>query len=183
MIAVESVIIWVWDPTKELTFDEQEVHEDGGRPQVEIILDRPLRGDPHMDEKMYCRQGLCRRACEDLSDRGGCMVAQIVETVTRRARKDIPGQKRVRVSTEVPRFKPEEVCRQFDEMSEDWRDRGITTRMCAAFCDNNNIALRVLYKNSLVYKSEIERHDVPIIVDHPREPRLLLRQEVRHSSQ
>ena len=36
-----------------------------------------------MDELMYCRQGLCSIACMDLTDRGGCIVAQIAETVMR----------------------------------------------------------------------------------------------------
>ena len=41
-IAVESVIIWVWDTTRELTFDEQIVDvAPGAAPRVEILLDRP----------------------------------------------------------------------------------------------------------------------------------------------
>ena len=48
---------------------------------VEILLDRPLRGMPCIAEKMYGRQGLCAIACMDLSDKGGCTLAQIVETV------------------------------------------------------------------------------------------------------
>ena len=106
-ISIESVIIWVWNALMTITFDEQVVSEDDGQPEVEVILDRPLRGEPYMDEQMYCRQGLCSIACMDITG-GGCVVAQIAETVMRRVRKDIPGQwPRVRVVNEVPRFKPQ----------------------------------------------------------------------------
>ena len=44
---------------------------------------------PCIDEKMYGRQGLCPIACVDLSDKGGCMLAQIVETVQQRIRTDV----------------------------------------------------------------------------------------------
>jgi hypothetical protein len=76
-ISIESVIIWVWNALMTITFDEQVVSEDDGQPEVEVILDRPLRGEPYMDEQMYCRQGLCSIACTDLADRDGCIVAQI----------------------------------------------------------------------------------------------------------
>ena len=46
-----------------------------------------------MDEQMYCRQCLCRIACEDLSDKDGCVVAQIVETVTQERRVKVSGKK------------------------------------------------------------------------------------------
>ena len=82
-IAIESAIVWVWDESKEITFDEQvfrHLHGDG-QPLIETLLDRPLLGLPYIDEKMYGRQGLSKIACVDLTDRGGCVVAQIVETV------------------------------------------------------------------------------------------------------
>ena len=34
------------------------------------------------------------------------------------------------------------------------------------FCERNNLALRVLYKNAVIYKSHSERHDQPVIVYH-----------------
>jgi hypothetical protein len=57
--------------------------------RVEILMDRPLRGTPCIFEKMYGRQGLSSVACMDLSDKGGCMLAQIVETVRTKTRKDV----------------------------------------------------------------------------------------------
>ena len=82
-IAIESAVVWVWDESKEIAFDEQvfrHLHGDG-QPLIETLLDRPLLGLPYIDEKMYGRQGLSKIACMDLTDRGGCVVAQIVETV------------------------------------------------------------------------------------------------------
>ena len=82
-IATESALIWCFDPDGEITFDEENVrhlHADEN-PMVEALLDRPLLGVPCSAERMYARMGLCSSASLDLTDRGGCMVAQIVETV------------------------------------------------------------------------------------------------------
>ena len=76
---------------------------------MEVIMDRPLRGTPYVDENMYCRQGLCSIACVDLMDRGSYLLVNIVETVDKRGQRDVKvpwGAKRRRVETEVPRFKP-----------------------------------------------------------------------------
>ncbi|NBU41515.1 MAG: hypothetical protein EBS51_12085, partial [Planctomycetia bacterium] len=82
-IATESSLIWCFDPDGEITFDEEVVrhlHADEN-PMVEALLDRPLLGVPCSAERMYARMGLCSIASQDCTDRGGCMVAQIVETV------------------------------------------------------------------------------------------------------
>jgi len=180
-IAVESTLIWVWDPTREITFNEQIV-EGGDQPQTEIIMDRPLRGDPCIDDRMYGRQGLCKIASLDLTNQGGCVVAQIVETVKQKVRREVkttePSAKRMRVREEQPRFKPEEVASEFDIIfkdfagkppyategkSENWRDIGITSSMCARFCEKHDIGLKVLYKNAIIYKNTVAR-ERPIIV-------------------
>ena len=178
-IAVESTLIWVWDPTREITFDEQIVEGDE-HPHTEILMDRPLRGDPCIDDRMYGRQGLCKIACLDLTDQGGCVVAQIAETVKHKIRREIkttePNAKRMRVREEQPRFKPEEVAKEFDIIFEDfadkppyttegksWRDIGVTSSMCARFCEKHDIGLRVLYKNAIIYKN-IVAHERPVIV-------------------
>ena len=210
-IAVESVIIWCWDESKELTFDEQIVRHLHGdeQPLVEALLDRPLLGVPCVDEKMYGRQGLCPIAALDLTDRGGCMVAQIVETVKttrkvttpehgRTAGKKVGGSQQGgkdtraavgrqdnRIRMEVPRFTAEQVTKQFDEIFAElypgdavdeeeaaadlvepqrsapyeyagWREVGVTTKMCSAFCDRNQIGLRVLYKNTVIWKNDVD---------------------------
>ena len=40
-----------------------------------------------------------------------------------------------------------------------WREKGITTTMCAEFCNRHTIALRVLYKSAIIYKNDVDnRH-------------------------
>jgi hypothetical protein len=84
VIAIFSDVVWVWNTAMEITFDEQVAHPDGA---VEVLLDRPLLGRPCMDDRMYARQGLSKIACLNLTDRDGCMAAQIVATVKKRARR------------------------------------------------------------------------------------------------
>ena len=204
-IAIESTIIWVWDETKETTFDEQvfrHLHGDG-QPLIETLLDRPLLGLPYIDEHMYGRQGLFKLACVDLTDRGGCVVAQIVETVTEPRKVAKPGAQKggkdTRVRERVPRFTKEQVFAEFDAIfaelfpgeavNEDdfeaglveaqrpepyqfdgWQGVGITTRMVSTFCDRNKIGLRVLYKNAVIFKNDVDTreggHDKSVIVYH-----------------
>jgi hypothetical protein len=60
-IARESAIIWVWDDSTEINFDElvvRHLHADEV-PEVEALLDRPLLGVPCVAERMYGRMGLC----------------------------------------------------------------------------------------------------------------------------
>ena len=49
-----------------------------------------------------------------------------------------------------------------------WREVGPTTTMVSMFCDRNKIGLRVLYKNAVIFKNDIDTHgvghDKPIIV-------------------
>ena len=93
-IVAESTIIWVWDRSKEITFDEQiyrHLHSDE-QPLVETLMDRPLLGLPCVDEHMYGRQGLCPIACLDLTDRGGCMAAQIVATLKQTIKVTVEGK-------------------------------------------------------------------------------------------
>ena len=63
----------------------------------------------------------------DLSDKGGCVVAQIVETMRAKTKRDMkciqtpkqePGKprKRPRVTEERPRFTPEQVAAEFDDI-------------------------------------------------------------------
>jgi hypothetical protein len=158
VVAIFSDVVWVWNTAKEITFDEQVVQPDGA---VEVLLDRPLLGRPCIDNRMYARQGLSKIACLDLTDRDGCMAAQIVETVKKRVKvpcKDsrVGGADR-RIRVQVPRFGPEEVRRQFDEIFAEmypgeavdyledeepqrdapyqyagWLEIGVTTRMCTS---------------------------------------------------
>ena len=119
-VQIDSVIVWVWDESEPITFDEQIFrHMYGeGAPIIETLLDRPLLGLPHIDEHMYNRDGLSKIACLDLTDRGGCVVAQIVELVTKK--KNIPapggqkGGKDLRKQVQVPRFTPQQVTIEFD---------------------------------------------------------------------
>jgi hypothetical protein len=123
-VAIESTIVWVWDESQPITFDEQifrHLHSDE-EPLIETLLDRPLLGLPYIDELMYGREGLSKIACADLTDRGGCVVAQIVELVSKRVNKKIPvpgGQqggkdKGIQMQVQVPRFTPEQVTAEFD---------------------------------------------------------------------
>ena len=204
-IAIDSTIVWVWDETKEITFDEQifrHLHGDD-QPLIETLLDRPLLGLPYIDEKMYGRQGLAKIACMDLTDRGGCVVAQIVETVKKTEKVAQPGSRKggkdTRIRQQVPRFTPVQVAAEFDiifgelipgeAVDEDdfevgyveaqrpqpyqfagWRDVGITTKMVSSFCDRNKIGLRVLYKNAVIFKNDVDTraggHDKSVIVYH-----------------
>ena len=81
VIAIESKVIWVWDEDAVITFDEQIFRHVYSQevPLIETLLDRPLLGLPYIDELMYGRQGLSKLASLDLTDRGGCVVAQIYE--------------------------------------------------------------------------------------------------------
>ena len=157
---------------------------------------------------MYNRDGLAKIASMDLTDRGGCVVAQIVELVTKEKVQKIAkagarkGGKdtRQRIRTQVPRFTPQQVANEFDKVfaelypgdavSEDdvdaglvevqrpypyqfagWQEVGVTTKMVAAFCERQTIALRVLYKNTVIFKNDVEvngsgAHTKPVIVYH-----------------
>ena len=92
-VQIDSVIIWVWDESAPITFDEQIFRHVYGQedPIIETLLDRPLLGLPYIDQHMYNRDGLAKIACMDLTDRGGCVVAQIAELVTKKKNVPAPG--------------------------------------------------------------------------------------------
>jgi hypothetical protein len=81
IIAIESKVVWCWNEDREITFDEQIFRHIYSQetPTIETLLDRPLLGLPYIDELMYGRQGLSKLALLDLTDRSGCVVAQIYE--------------------------------------------------------------------------------------------------------
>ena len=54
-VIFEYEIILCWDQSRELVYSEQIVHPDR---HVEVIIDRPLRGVPIVDESMYNQHGL-----------------------------------------------------------------------------------------------------------------------------
>ena len=83
-VAIDSELVWVWDEAQVLTFSEQVFRHMYSQPIVETLLDRPLRGAPYIEHLMYGRHGLAEMATKDLTDRKGCVVAQIVELVTKR---------------------------------------------------------------------------------------------------
>ena len=194
-VQIDSVIIWVWDDSEPITFDEQIFrHLYGeGDPVVETLLDRPLLGLPHIDEHMYNRDGLAKIACMDLTDRGGCVVAQIAELVTTMKNKKVAtsgAQKggkdtRKQVKTRVPRFTPQQVADEFDQIFAElypgeavlendvdaglvepqrpypyeyagWQEVGVTTKMMALFCERQKIGLTVLYKNTRIFWNDVE---------------------------
>jgi hypothetical protein len=147
----------------------------------------------------------------DLTDRGGCMVAQILECCliqkrvpgsgtrtggTKTGKGNQKGGKDTRKNTagvdtrqrpreRVSRYTPEVVANAFDDIFKelfpgeavdqdacmngdveaqrpypyqfaDWRSVGITTRMVQTFCERKKIGLRVLYKNNVILKNEVE---------------------------
>ena len=69
---------------------------------------------------MYGRLGLHPIACHDLTDKGGCVVAQIVETVTEMKKVKVSGsQKRgtdIRPREQVPRHTREQVEKIMDDV-------------------------------------------------------------------
>ena len=125
-VQLESTIIWVWDESQPITFDEQVFRHvfNSDEPIVETILDRPLLGLPYIDQHMYNRDGLAKIACMDLTDRGGCVVAQIVELVTKEKVQKVAKagarrggtDTRQRIRTKVPRFTPQQVAAEFDKI-------------------------------------------------------------------
>jgi len=89
LVLRESPFSWFLDEDEQMLVDEKvarHVYNDGTI-DFETILDRPLRGLPCINEHMYGRMGLCPIACSDLTSAGGCVVAQLVETVMKRERK------------------------------------------------------------------------------------------------
>ena len=119
---MESNVMWCWDESEEITFDEQVVRHiyDNNTIDFETLMDRPLRGAPLIDDKMYRRMGLCPLATTEITSPGGCVVAQIVTTVTKESkitvgadsgtRKQagnvrIDNRKRQRQTVEVPRLR------------------------------------------------------------------------------
>ena len=111
VIAIESKVIWVWDEDAEITFDEQIFRHVYSQevPLIETLLDRPLLGLPYIDELMYGRQGLSKLASLDLTDRGGCVVAQIYELAETEKKLSSPGAqnkgKDTRERVKAKRFK------------------------------------------------------------------------------
>ena len=76
-VIFEYEILWCWDQSREILYSEQVVHPDH---HVEVMIDRPLRGAPVIDKAMYNQFGLNPLAYEDLTDRHGCVIAQLVTT-------------------------------------------------------------------------------------------------------
>jgi hypothetical protein len=111
VIAIESKVIWVWDEDAVITFDEQIFRHVYSQevPLIETLLDRPLLGLPYIDELMYGRQGLSKLASLDLTDRGGCVVAQIYELAETEKKLSSPGAQKkgkdTRERVKVKRFK------------------------------------------------------------------------------
>ena len=60
-LRVESTIVWMWDESKPITFDEQIIRNMHGEgpPLIETLMNRPLLGVPCVNERMYGRMGLC----------------------------------------------------------------------------------------------------------------------------
>ena len=130
-VMYESPFDWFWDQDREMLVDEKVVRHvyDSGEIDFDTLLDRPLRGLPCVGENMYGRMGLCPIACSDLTNDGGCVLAQLVETVMKRERKDVGGDQRggrpgtenytdnrKRQATMVPRFTAEYVSKAFDQI-------------------------------------------------------------------
>jgi len=121
-VMFDSALVWVWDESEPITFDEQIFRHVYGEtdPVVETLLDRPLLGLPYIDQHMYNRPGLAKIACLDLTDRGGCVVAQIVELVTKRKTVPKAGARKgggdTRPKIQVPRFTPQQVAAEFDKI-------------------------------------------------------------------
>ena len=211
LVYKESDLMWCWDEDRELTFDEQVVRHIYANDTIdfETVMDRPLRGAPLVDEKMYRRMGLCPLATTEITSPGGCVVAQIVATVTKESRITvgsnsgtrtrtengrIDNRKRQRQTVQVPRFEPAQVIEKFNKIfaklypgeavSEedyeeglveptraypyqfaDWLEVGVTSRMVVEFCEWERIALRVVYKNRIIFTSgEMENKSIPVMV-------------------
>ena len=84
VVHMESDLMWVWDEEALMTFDEKIVRHIYANDTIdfETLMDRPLRGLPLVDEHMYRSMGLCPLATTEITSPGGCVVAQIVQTVT-----------------------------------------------------------------------------------------------------
>ena len=133
-VAIDSELVWVWDEGQVLTFSEQVFRHMYSQPIVETLLDRPLRGAPYIEQMMYGRHGLAEMATKDLTNRGGCVVAQIVELATKRKKvtstsggrttlsgdqkgaTDTRTRKDTRSKVRVRRFTPEDVEAHFDRI-------------------------------------------------------------------
>jgi hypothetical protein len=111
IIAIESKVIWCWDEDSDITLDEQIFRRvySQEEPTIETLLDRPLLGLSYIDELMYGRQGLSKLAMLDLTDRGGCVAAQIYELAEKKKAISSPGAQKngkdTRKQTTVKRFK------------------------------------------------------------------------------
>jgi hypothetical protein len=131
LVYQESNLMWCWDEASELTFDEQVVRHIYANDTIdfETVMDRPLRGAPLVDEKMYRRMGLCPLATTEITSPGGCVVAQIVATVTKESRITVGSSSgaqprvngkqvdnRQRQIVQVPRFEPTQVIEKFNKI-------------------------------------------------------------------
>ena len=83
VLHTQSDLHWIRDNTAPITVDELIVHDAGPRDVLEVLENRPLLGVPVFPNGMYRVQGLHPLAKEDLTTRGGCMLVQIVESLTR----------------------------------------------------------------------------------------------------
>lgn len=85
-------IYWVWDEDDEITFSERVVRHirSDGVPIIENLLHRPLLGVPVMNEYFYRRLGLAPGACENMAEKGGCVLTQLLQ-ITRSVQKNKRG--------------------------------------------------------------------------------------------
>ena len=90
----QSECSYALDETRQPVFDEEittvRAH---GKMGVELLMNRPLLGDPIVPSDMYAKTGLFPIAFEDLSREGGCVLNQLVLCLT--GRKDT--RKRCRI--------------------------------------------------------------------------------------
>ena len=90
VLNIESGLHWTRDPGQPVTVDELIAYDAGPRDILEVLENRPLLGVPVFPNGMYRVQGLHPLAKEDLTTRGGCMLVQIVECLTKSVKVNPP---------------------------------------------------------------------------------------------
>jgi hypothetical protein len=78
IMEAESSCYWVYDEDLSITFTERIAVGNGRSMHIENIPDRPLLGIPVIPPDLYRKDGLCKIACKDLKDEGGCVFAQML---------------------------------------------------------------------------------------------------------
>ena len=169
MTLLISDVILLWDPRRDFRVDRRETTVGRGLvPDVNVILDRPLRGKITMPGEMYARYGLHDLAREDT---GECMLSQFLVCAKKSGRvretNDLGRVVQRRVS--VPLMTVDKAvaafneafhaCHKADEWPYDypeahWRTTGVTCRMLEYVCRKHEISLYVMHLSHLVYKFE-----------------------------